>query len=168
MTEADKNLAENRAQLSAEQTYNTFCEALDAMGWKYKKLEEDLIIQCIVSGKDMPMELVIYVRKAPKTFGIYSPLPFKIAESKAVDVAVAVSMVNNRLIHGCFDYDWTYGEIIFRIQEFYEGMVVSGEVCKYLVDCACQVVDRYNYIFLAINEGMMTIAQFAEQRNSKE
>lgn len=162
MTEADKNFAENRAQISVEQTYNTFCEALDAMGWKYDKFEEDLMI--IVSR----MKMFIYVQKKPKTFGIYFPLPFKIAEGKAVDVAVAVSMVNNRLIHGCFDYDWTYGKIAFRIQEFHEGMIVSREVCKYLIDCACQAVDRYDYMFLAINEGMMTIAQFAEQMNSKE
>ena len=168
MTGADKKLADTQAQIPAAQTYHTFCEALDDLGWKYERLDEDLMIRCAASGKDLPMELLIYVRKDPKTFGIYSPLPFKIAENKVIDIAVALSMVNNRLVHGCFDYDWNYGEIKFRIQEFYEGMIVSGEVCKYLVACASQTIDRYNDMFLAINEGMMSIAQFAEQMNSKE
>ena len=99
-SEHGKAMAESWNQISAEQTYKTFCEAMDAMGWKYEKFEEDLVIRCGVNGEDLPMELIICVRKEPKIVGIYSRLPFKAADDKEIDMAVAVSMANYRLIHG--------------------------------------------------------------------
>lgn len=167
-SEHGKAMAESWNQISAEQTYKTFCEAMDAMGWKYKKFEEDLVIRCGVNGEDLPMELIICVRKEPKIVGIYSRLPFKAADDKEIDMAVAVSMANYRLIHGNFDYDINQREVVFRIQQFYEGMVISEEACRYLVHCACQTVDDYNDKFFMLNKGMMTIEQFLEYMNNKK
>lgn len=87
-------------------------------------------------------------------------MPFVVSDDKRIDVAVAVSAVNNLLVDGCFDYDIKSGHMFFRLTNSYIDSTLGEDVFQYMLSCACVMVDRYSDKFLALDKGAITIADF--------
>lgn len=147
----------------AKQVYETLCAALEAEDWKFQRDEENLRIESSAQGEDLPIDIRIKVVPKQQLILLLSEIPFKFPEDKRVDGAVAVSIVNDRLVDGCFDYDIKSGEIWFRLTSSYIESEVSMEVFKYMLYVSCQTVDDYNDKFLMVGKGMMEMnALFSE------
>ena len=141
-------------------TFATLCRALEQNSWKYKKDEEELVIECGAQGEDLPMELTIKVEAERKFVLLFSKLPFPVQEDKRVDMAIAVSAVNNELADGCFDYDLVSGRIYFRMTNSFMDSKLSEEVFTYMLYCSCQTIDNYNDKFLMLAKGMIDMDKF--------
>ena len=151
---ADEKLAR------AQKVYQTLCAALDARNWKYKRDEENLRILCSARGDDLPMEINIAVDSNKQLIILLSHLPFIIPEDKRLDVAIATSVVNNKLVDGSFDYDITDGHMFFRMTSSFIESEIGNELFDYMLMCSCYTIDEYNDKFLMLGKGKMSIQDF--------
>lgn len=158
---------EQKKQELAKATYATLCQALDAIQWRYKKDEEKLVIACGVSSEDLPVDLVVQVDKDRSMVLLLSKLPFSIREDRRLDMAVAVAALNNRLVHGCFDYHLTDGVIYFRLPNSFIDSVLDKEVFVYMLACATSTIDDYNDKLMMLAKGMVTLERFLELLDQK-
>lgn len=153
-------MAELKNYEQAKVTFTTLCQALDNHQWHYKKDEDELSIECGVQGDDLPMEITVKVDADRMLVLLISHMPFVIQEDKRLDVAVAVSAINNALVDGCFDYDLATGHMFFRMTNSFIESKISEAVFAYMLFCSCQTIDEYNDRFLMLAKGMISIEQF--------
>ncbi len=153
-------MADQKNLEQAKIAFATLCQALDNNKWNYKKDEEKLIVECGARGDDLPMDITVKVDADRMLVVLFSHIPFKIQEDKRLDIAIAVSAINNMLVDGSFDYDITTGALYFRMTNSFLESKLSESVFIYMLYCACQTIDEYNDKFLMIAKGMLTIEQF--------
>ena len=146
--------------LNAKTTFQTICAALDMNNWKYRKDEEKLYLEYIVKGDDLPMDFRLIVDAERQIVRLLSLLPFTVEKSKCIDVAIAVSAINNLLVEGCFDFDISSGRLFFRTTNTFIDCKFGNDVILYMVYLSNQVVDRYNDKLLGISQGTLTIDKF--------
>ena len=159
-------MAEEKDLLEAKSVFDTLCQTLDDQNLKYDKKAEEFRIACNMQGDDLVMPLDFRVIPEKHSVLLTSPMPFHAPEDKRLEMAVAVSMVNNRLVDGCFDYDVRDGELLFRIGSSYMESAIGKELFLYLLICAVQTIDDYNDKFLLLANGMMTLEQFMNKFNA--
>lgn len=147
----------------AKETYNTLCKMLDNRDWHYDKIEEDLVIKSSVKGDDLPIDFIMRVNPRNEIVSFISWLPFKIDESKRVDLALAICAANYVLADGSFDYDLSDGTVLFRLTSSYRESVLSEDLLEYMLMVSATTVDQYNDKFFMISKGMLTVQQFIEQ-----
>lgn len=160
-------MTDKAKKAAAQKAYQTLCDALDANDWKYQKHPENLFVTCGARGDDLPMDLVIVVFEENQAVQVRSRLPMKVSEEKRAEMAVALAVANYGLVHGCFDFDVSEGDINFRITNTLHGCVLSQEAWMYLVYCACSTIDDYNDKLLMLSKGMLTLEKFVEMENQK-
>ena len=145
----------------ALQVYKAFQAHLDKNKFKYDAHDEDLVISLTVNGEDLPIDTVIRVIEKRDVAQV---LCFcgKVPEDKRIDLAVAVDVANHGMVNGCFDYDISDGQLLFRVTHNYTDGVPSDEVIRYLLGIAFNTTDEYNDKFFMLGKGMMTLEQFIE------
>ena len=146
----------------ASDMYAKLCESMDMLDWKYTKIEDELKIECSAQGEDLPMELVIKLHPDLQLLNLFSHLPFTVPEDKRLDFAVAISIANNKMVDGCFDYDLSDGHIFFRMTNSFIDVELGFETLRYLIFCSCATIDKYNDKFLMLAKGMFSLEQFME------
>ena len=144
----------------AKETYEVLCRMLDNRDWRYEKIEEDLVIKSGVKGNDFPIEFIMRVNPRNEIVSFFSWMPFKVEESKRIDLALATCVANYGLADGSFDYDLKDGEILFRLTSSYRESTLSEELFEYMLMVSASTVDDYNDKFFMISKGMMTLEQF--------
>ena len=150
---------------NAQQVYETLCKALDRRGWKYSKDEAEFLVHFGVNGDDIPMKFIIYVDAERQLVRLMSPLLFKINADKRMEGAIAACAVSYGMADGSFDYDLSDGEIVFRMTASYRESQLGEGLFQYLISCACAMVDKYNDQFLALDKGIMSIADFLAKKS---
>ena len=153
-------MADERKLAQAKEVFETLCRALDNHEWNYSKDEEKLAIECGAQGEDLPMKLTVKVDAERALIMLLSHIPFPIPEDKRLDLAIAVSAVNNRLVDGSFDYDVTKGNMFFRMTNSYLESMIGEDVIAYMLFCSCQTIDEYNDKFLMLAKGIISVEQF--------
>ena len=156
-------MAENK--ISAQAVYERICQTLDAHDWKYQSNEEKLMIACSARGDDLPMELNIRVDPERSVVMLFSQLPFAIQEDKRLDIAVAVTAINNMLADGCFDYNISDGSLFFRMTNCFIDSIPGQGVFAHMLFASCQIVDEYNDKFLMLAKGMLPLEKFLATLN---
>lgn len=151
----------------AKYVYETICKTLESRNWSFKRYDDDLTITCGARGEDLPMDMIIIVDPRSQVVSVISPMPFKIAEEKRVEAAVAVCVANYGLVNGSFDYNLADGSIEFRIVSSFRESILGEELFNYMVVMTAHTVDDYNDKFLMISKGMLTIDQFIEMENNQ-
>ena len=153
-------MADEKKLAQAKEVFETLCRALDNHEWNYSKDEEKLAIECGAQGEDLPMKLTVKVDAERALIMLLSHIPFPIPEDKRLDLAIAVSAVNNRLVDGSFDYDVTKGNMFFRMTNSYLESMIGEDVIAYMLFCSCQTIDEYNDKFLMLAKGIISVEQF--------
>ena len=148
--------------MQAQAVFNTVCAALDKNDWNYDKDEEELTIRCGVNGDDLPMRITVNVDAKRSLLLVFSTLPFTVPEDKRLDVAIAVSVVNNNLVDGSFDYDLSDGSLFFRLTNSFIESTIGTELIQYMIACTCSTVDDYNEKFLMLGKGLIGLEKFIE------
>lgn len=155
-------MAEEKDLTQAKFVFDNICEMLDDDGWKYKKDEEKLSVAFGMKGEDLPMEVKIYVRPQINIVELYSHMPFKVKEDKRVDMAVAVSVINNTLVEGNFDFNIKTGTLLFRSTLCFDDSVILKDSYKFMLALSLGMVDEYNDKFLMLSNGIFTLEKFLE------
>ena len=144
----------------AQSVYRSLLSAMDSRGWGYKRDEENLKIECAAQGEDLPMRVVVRVNSDRQIIRVISHLPFVVSEDKRLDVAIAVSVVNNQLVDGSFDFDIATGHMFFRMTNSFIESEIGSDLFLYLLLCSFQTIDLYNDKFLMLGKGMLGIEDF--------
>ncbi len=152
-------MADNKLEL-ARMTFDNVCKALDTIGFKYDKKEEEMKIECSARGDDLPMKLHFFVDAERSLVRVLSLLPFDTKEDKRVEMAVAVSMINDMLVDGSFDFDITEGSMFFRMTNSFIESVISHEVFIYMILCSLKTIDEYNDKLLMLSTGIIDLEKF--------
>lgn len=160
-------MKESGKHLAAAKVYYDFCKMMDDEEWTYEGNEEKLSIVCGAVGEDLPIELNIRMDVDRQLVLVLSRLPYKVPEEKRVDVAVAVSVINNVLVDGSVDFNLESGHVFFRITNSYMDSNLSGEVYGYLLYCACQTIDTFNDKLLMLSKGIIDVEQFIKLYNKE-
>ncbi|MBQ8830770.1 MAG: hypothetical protein IJ017_04155 [Oscillospiraceae bacterium] len=153
---------DERKKLSAADAFVQICNALDKLDWKYSQDESDLRIECSAQGEDLPMDLIIRCDVDMQLLQLFSQMPFTVPEDKRLDFAVVVSVINNKLVDGCFDYNVLDGKVFFRMTNSFRDIALGFETIKYLIFVSCATIDSYNDKFLMVSKGMISLEQFLE------
>lgn len=153
-------MADEKDLMQALEVYKTLCEALDDKGWRYKKNEEKLEIECGVQGEDLPMDIRVWANPDRGIITLLSHMPFVVPQDKRLDAAVAVSVANNILVDGCFDYDIKDGHLFFRMTNSFRESRIGKDLLDYMILCSLQTIDDFNDKFLMLSKGLMSIDQF--------
>lgn len=153
-------MADERKMMRAREVYRTMCECLDKLDWKYDKVEDKLQILSGAGGEDMPISFRIDVDAERSLISLLSYLDIEIPEDLRIDMSLVVSVANNNMVHGSFDYDVSSGNLLFRMVCPYHESLIGGDVFEYMVYVACRTVDDYNHKFAAFASGEMSFEEF--------
>ena len=148
-----------------KRTYATLCAALDERKWKYRRNDEEMAIEYIVNGNDLPMRFIIRFDGERAMARIYSPMSLTVCEDKRLEMAVALSMINNYLVAGCFEMDMSDGELRFRVTNSFRDSVLSADAFLHLLQLGINVVDNYNDKLFMLATGVISLEKFAELYN---
>ena len=155
-------MAEDMKMSQGRVVFDTLCKALDNNSWKYQKDEADLSIECSARGDDLPMDLYVKVDEDRKILLLLSNMPFVVSEDKRLDFAIAVSLINNVLVDGSFDFDIKTGHMFFRMTNSYIESVIGEDLINYMLVCSCSTIDEYNDKLFMLAKGLITIDKFIE------
>lgn len=146
----------------SQEAFATLCRSLDGRGWNYKKDEESLAVKASARGNDLSIDFIIRIHAERNLATFFSVLPFSVQEDKRVDMTLAVSAINIRLVNGSFDFDITNGKLVFRMTNCFLDSTPSEALFQYMVMCSCQTVDAYNDKLLMVATGAMSLEQFMQ------
>lgn len=153
-------MSEEKNMIQAQEVYKVLCKTLDAREWEYEKEEDKLLVHLNVRGDDFPIQLVLVVDADRQLIRVMSYLPFDMSQDKRLDGVIAACVLTNRLAAGSFDYNFSNGKVLFRLNQCFRGSVIGEGLIEYLLDCACTITDEYNDKFFALNKGFMSIEDF--------
>ena len=144
----------------AREIYYDIVGTLNAMGWRFDRLDDKLAIKTGVKSQDLPIEFIMMVDANHQLVLLKSFLPIVVPENKLFDMAFAVCLVNGRLANGNFDFDFETRKISFRLCNSYMDSTVGQEVYRYMIGVSTHTIDDYNEKFYLLSTGKMSMDQF--------
>lgn len=147
---------------TAKETFDTLCEMLDEKELRYEKDDENLAVNLTMHGDDLPVAMHFVVDTERNFVITLSPLPFRVKEDKMLDMAIAVSALNYRMVNGSFDYDLAKGKLTFRMTTSYRESRLGKEALFYMLACTVTTVDEYNDKLMMLAKGMISLEKFME------
>lgn len=145
---------------AAKTAYNAIISMMESDNLKYSKDDNELRIDTGFTTDDIDVRITFLVDAERELVRLFSGLPFKFGEDKRVEGAVATCVANHGMVDGAFDYDFSDGEILFKMADSYRGADFTEENARYLLKVALSTVDNYNDRFFALAKGIMTLADF--------
>ena len=149
----------------AQQTYETVCRALDVAGWKFDKNDEELSVDLLMQGENMPIRCLFRVDKERCVLGLYAFTPLTIPEDRRIHVCYAANLINWRIVDGCYDSSPLKEGLLFRVTQSFRGCEISTVQVEYMTVIACRTVDEYALRFQDLAEGKMELADFVKSLN---
>ena len=148
---------------NAKNIYESLINWLDRDNWRYKRNDENHLIESGMGGDDLHMRFTIRVDEKREIISYYSELPFKVPGDKMVDMAIAVNAINNSLLNGYFEYDLA-GSVCFKMSNAFAGCSgITDEVFAYLIFTATNTVDDYNDRLFMLTKGMISADDFLNE-----
>lgn len=144
----------------ARRVYDTLNATLDALEWKHTRDDEQLTIECVARGDDLPMEIEVNIDTDRQLIILLSQLPIVVPEEKRLDTAIAATIVNNKLADGSFDFNIKDGHMFFRMTSSFIESDIGSELLEYMLFCSCQTIDDFNDKFVMLGKGLLSIENF--------
>lgn len=149
--------------IRAREIFEQVCRALTEGNLKYDPNPENLTLKARFGGEGLSIDAILLVREKPQLITVLLPLSFTIPESKRMDAAVAINVINNRLLNGSFDYSMDKGEVVFRINTGYCDSRLGNELIRQLLYTGVSTVGQYDEKLLGLTQGMISLEDFVKQ-----
>ena len=154
------------ADMQAMRAYATIIAMMDNDNLKYARDDENLHIDLGFDTDDLEVKIKFVIDEERELVRVFSFLPFKFPEDKRVEGAVATCVANHGMVNGSFDYDFSDGELLFKLVNSYKGDSFSEEAARYMLGVSVSTVDNYNDRFFALAKGLMSLSVFVDKENS--
>lgn len=158
--EKKKVAAAEVVQFTQDEAYALLCKALDEMGLKYTKKEEEHMVRLSVQSHEMILRIDAHHRVFLASPMCYMP------KNKRVEGVIMTGAASNALVNGSFDYNIEDGLILYRMTQMYEKCHVETAMFQEMIQCAYALVNRYHMDFLTISKGLMSLEEFVKKCNS--
>lgn len=145
----------------AQKVFKSLCVALEENGLEYEKDEDELSVGAAI-GDDLPVKVFVTVNAETELITSLSPMPFIVPEPMREKVAIAICLINIRLLDGCFDYNFKDGKILFRVTSSYIDSIVGKEVLDYVFCLAAAMASEYNDKIFSVIQNDLTVEQIYE------
>lgn len=145
---------------NAQKVFNTLCAMMDEKKLKYEKHEEDFVIDFIMGGDDLPMQMIVNVDAERQLIRLLSVIPVTFPKEKRTEAAVAACLATDKLAVGSFDFDYKKGTVYFRLNSSYIDSLISKDLFVYMVGVSTNTVDEYNDKFFLLAKGKITLEEF--------
>ena len=150
----------------AKAAYKAVCDFLDEAKLKYQKDDAENVAFISITGDDFPVTLMFAASEEKQRIETYSKLPFEIKKEKAVDLAMAIAAINNRIAYGKFVLYIEKDQCTYENSEYLTGLEGFGvEYGRTLVAPAYAVIEEYNDKLYAISKGLLTVKDFLASLN---
>lgn len=150
-------MADDKRLQDAQTVYNTLCGILDDKEIKYNKTPEHLMASFLVSGNDLSIGIIAMVDPEKELIRMFTQLTFSFDEDKRLEGALATCSLNLLLADGSFDYDFSTGEVLFRITSSYKDSIISRDLVGYMIACLLITIVQNSDKLLKINSGELTV-----------
>ena len=145
----------------ANRCYNNVKQVLNDLGWKYECFDDKLRVKFGVYGEDLSSNYYLTISAEKETATLAAYLPYRTPRQNTDNLARAISMANSRFYNGSFEFNAKNREICFRVTTLLlGGMELSCEAIKYMIDVACDMVDKYDDKFFAVAKGYLSLDDF--------
>ena len=155
-------MATEKELRQAQNVYKIVCDTLDDMGWVYDKAEDELEIYTGAGGDDHTISIRICVEPQRELVTILSEIGVGDDQDSRVPVSIAVSLINDRLVDGSFDYNISDAKMFYRITSSYKSSLLSKDVINYMILITCRTVDDFDGNLIRLSKGEMTFDEFVE------
>ena len=157
-----ENMNERQSE-NVMKAYETIGSWLDGNRLKYEKHEDQLYYESWFSGNDLKMRYKIQVVADREIIKYVSVLPFNVPKEKAIDMAIAICAINNKLISGCFIYDMESNSLYFKMTTSFAGCsTVTEDMVSFMIIAATRTVDDYNDKLFMLSQGVIGYTDFIE------
>ena len=146
----------------AKRVYATIIAMMDHDNLKYTRDDEKLRIKISFSTNDLDVDMIFSVDADRSLVRMISFLPDECTfpENKRVEGAVATCIANHNMVDGAFDYDFTDGELFFKLVNSYRESDIGEEAIRYMLRVALGTIDQYNDRFRDLADGTMSLSEF--------
>lgn len=146
------------AEVSRESlaVFKSITDHLTNNEFKFDRDDEELSIEMIVRGSDLPMEVRFRVIDERKVMRLISLLPFRVPQEKRADMAGVICRINDQLLNGCFDFNLEEGVVIFRLTQIFQGSLIGDETIRYMLALSFTTIDEYNDKLFMFTQDKMT------------
>lgn len=157
---SDNNKPTEEQLQAGSRAFETVCSAIEELGLKCDIDEDEMRIHLEVAGEDMPINIMFFVHPDREIVRMISPMPYIVPKERRLDMAVALTFVNTRLINGSYDLDMKTGNLRFRLVESYAGSELGTEAIKYLIIITNMTEDDYNDKLIMLNKNIINLKKF--------
>ena len=153
---------EDKALISAQRVFQTVCKALDELGFRYEKDEENFTTKVLYTADDIPCNFALFLGKNWEFIEIVEFLPFTCEVGKFIDLAFAVSATNATLADGSFWLDITDGTSAFKLTSVYQDSLISTDLIKYMIEITLYTVDKYSEKLYNLTTNEITLQEYMD------
>lgn len=152
----------------AKQTYLVVKEWLDDQELRYDADDEKMVIELEIGSDDLPVHFKISVNEESERLSCMSHLTFKVKKDYRAVAAACLAMINYDLSLGAFDYDFTDGDLWYRLVTPFHGSVISTDLVDQLIRTVYHTVDEFNDKLFLVGIGQMNLEQFMEFMKNRD
>lgn len=143
--------------------YENIKKALDKREWTYTQNEEKLLIKFSVYGEDLSSNYYFSISTEKETVTLTAYLPYRTPRNDTNALAQAIAVANSRFYNGVFEFNPKNREVSFRVSTFLlDGMEMSVDAVDYMIDVACDMVDKYDDKLFAVAKGYLSLEKYIE------
>lgn len=155
-------MTEENKMTRSKLAFNSVCNILQLNNVQFTPFVGKLKIECRITA-DIPISLLITINPEYEILLITSILPFAVEERAIIDSALAINMVNYKLVDGSFDFNIYSGTIRFRMTSSYRESLFSRALFEYMIKYTVKIVDKYDNMFFCLSSGAYNLQEFAEE-----
>lgn len=156
-------MTDEKIQKQIQLVFNTLCNVLNKHGFEYSKDEEKLKVNSTAQKENSHIDFSFEIDADRMLVLLISHIPCIVPQKKRVDLAAAISFINNFTANGCFDFDIKTGNIFFRMTNGFFESLISEEVFEYMISCSLETIDEYSEQFIMLTDDLMSFEEFFDR-----
>lgn len=143
-------------RMRAKKIYDLLCEVTDTgRPWYRADPDQMKISSTELVGKVWFINYIINLDSKNQLVRFIARLHIKFDTNRRVDGAMAVSIINNILADGNFDYNYSTGEVFFRNTLLFRDSVISKQLLKNFFATALHTIECHVIKLYKISKGLI-------------
>jgi hypothetical protein len=131
-----------RSQIPVSALHASVLNAFKQMGWAYRKVEEDEVIEADFEAHHTKVSLHVQSFGAAGIMSVVAGASFPVPATHYLAAAELLMRVNKELTVGNFELEWDSGQVLFRITNVFPPNRADERIISGLVHSAVAEVDR--------------------------
>jgi len=135
----------DQTEFTEETVLAFFVRHLDGLKWKYHRFADRPVLFCGFNGGDVLWDFnMVACQKSDGDFllAVSSFIPNKARPERRAAAAELLTRINWELSLGCFEMNYTDGEIRFRTSMILPGTDITDAIAEHLIRSNLSIVDE--------------------------